>query len=153
MDKKLNLGCGDNWKELYPDYEGLDIVDFGQKHVVNIMGLANWQQASLDWNFENNSFDEVMANHFLEHFDVDQLKHIFKWVHNILKPGGIFKFVVPHKDKDKSWVLSHKTFWCEETVNWLFRDDADPVYGFGKWGKIELVTNERKDIHAKIKKL
>ena len=36
MIKKLNLGCGKNWK-LYKGYEGLDVVDFGQKYVNNVL--------------------------------------------------------------------------------------------------------------------
>ena len=145
--KKLNLGSGEAYK-LYPDYEGLDIVDFGQTYVGDVLELITSPIKYLD--FEDNYWDEVMANHFLEHFDQNNLQTIFFNTHRMLIPGGAFKFVVPHMKKEKSWVLSHKTFWNEETVKWLEREDADLVYGFGKWKILELVTNEREDIHIKL---
>ncbi len=143
--KKLNIGCGGNWR-VYPDYEGLDIVDFGQKYIMDIFNYF------LEWR-EDNAYEEVMANHFLEHFDQNELKMLFGGIFTILKVGGIFRFVVPHKDKDRSWVLPHKTFWNETTVRWLEEKEANEVYGFGKWKVEEVVTNERKDIHALLKKL
>jgi len=145
--KKLNLGCGENWKEKYPDYEGLDIIDFGQKYVGNVLKLLDEFVVTNKW------FTEVMANHFLEHFDQNELKIIFSKVHDILETGGLFKFVVPHKDKGEAWVLSHKTYWCEETIKWLEREDTDPVYGFGRWKIDRIVVNKRKDIHVWLRKI
>uniref|UniRef100_A0A7C4TXY3 Methyltransferase domain-containing protein n=1 Tax=Caldisericum exile TaxID=693075 RepID=A0A7C4TXY3_9BACT len=133
--RKLNLGCGKNWQN-YPDYEGLDIGDYGQKWKGDVLLLLV--------GFGDNSYDEVMANHFLEHFDQDQLRIIFSEVHRILKPEGKFEFIVPHKIKDRAWVLSHKTFWCEETVRFL--EEYGEEYGFGKWKIKELVVNGRLDI-------
>jgi hypothetical protein len=66
---------------------------------------------------------------------------------------GIFKFIVPHRKKAEAWVLSHKTFWDEETVRWLTREDASKVYGFGRWELVELVLNNREDIYARLKKI
>lgn len=146
--KKLNIGCGKLW-DLYSEYEGLDIIDFGQTYVMDILdflagGVPKIQYANL--------FDEVMANHFLEHFSQDQLQIIFSGVHGLLKPDGIFKFVVPHMSKERSWVLPHKTFWNEVTVRWLGEKDVNEVYRFGKWKIVEVVTNAREDIHALLEK-
>lgn len=142
---KLNLGCGDNWKEQYPDYEGLDIIDFGQKHKADVISfLIDVKRV--------NKYDEVMANHFLEHFDQNELKEIFSGVWNILRDGGIFKVVVPHKNKKRSWILSHKTFWREETFK-VLEEEIFERYGFGKWKIEKLVTNKRLDIHCWLKKL
>lgn len=140
--KKLNLGCGENWKD-YPGYEGLDIINYGQRFVCSI----------LKKNFISYNYDEVMANHFLEHFSQDELRTIFTKVHRILKPGGLFKFVVPHMDKQKSWVLSHKTYWNETVCSWLGEKEARDTYGFGSWKVKEAVVNERKDIHVKLIKV
>ena len=136
---KLNLGCGSNWKELYPDYEGLDIIDYGQKYLCDI----------LLWDSEN-QYDEIMANHFLEHFDQDQLKAIFNKIHKCLKDNGIFKIVVPHQKKERAWILSHRTYWNETVANWLGEGEARDVYGFGNWKVLEVITNERQDIHIKL---
>jgi predicted SAM-dependent methyltransferase len=145
MSKRLNLGCGPNWR-VY-DYEGLDIINYGQKYVGDAMEKLDELVVSSE------EFDEIMANHFLEHFTQDQLKYIFCRVWDLLPVGGVFRFVVPHKDKEKAWVLPHKTFWCEETVRFFEREDADFVYGFGKWKVRSLVVNGRKDIHAELVKV
>jgi len=137
VNNKLNIGCGSNWKELYPDYDGLDILDFGQKYVVDI----------LKWNSEV-TYMEVMANHFLEHFTQDELRVIFSKINKVLPINGMFRFVVPHMDKARSWILSHKTFWNEVTIKWLGEKEANKVYGFGSWRIDSIITNERKDIHV-----
>src|SRR3990167_6779570 len=115
----LNLGCGKLWKRVYPDYDGVDILDYGQKYVGDIFEILK--------SFDKNSVDEVMANHFLEHFDQDDLKVIFNEVHRILVPDGLFKIQVPHMKKGRAWVLSHKTFWCEYTFEWFNRKDCNEV--------------------------
>lgn len=143
MDK-LNLGCGSNWKEKYPDYVGIDIQDFGQGLVMDIFDF-----------FRNNSrqYDEIMANHFLEHFNQRELKSIFLGVHGSLKKGGIFKIVVPHKDRPEAWYLIHKTFFNEETFKMFDRVETDSYAEFGKWKVKSLVTNGRLDIHCELIKL
>ena len=154
--KKLNLGCGAAWKD-YPDYDGLDIIDYGQKYV----GDISWQLGSksnttpgpTEYYIPSEFFDGVMAYHFLEHFDQDQLKFIFQNVYRILKVGASFKIMVPHMKKEQAWVLMHKTFWNEFTFRWLERSDADGVYGFGKWKIKELVVNSRDDIYCELIRL
>jgi predicted SAM-dependent methyltransferase len=145
VGRKLNLGCGLNWKELYPHYLGLDIIDYGQAYVGDVIKVLP--------TIEDNAFDEVMANHFLEHFSQDEIKKIFKLVYRILKPEGIFRIVVPQLGKERAWILSHKTFWNETTVRWLAEREADIIYGFGKWKVDEILVNSRKDIHAMLRKI
>ena len=89
----------------------------------------------------------------MEHFNQDDLKLIFSGVYKILKLGGIFKIIVPHMKKERSWVLTHKTFWNEAMIKWLQEPDASIVYGFGRWSILELVTNDREDIYAELKKI
>lgn len=134
---KINLGCGPNWKEKYPGYEGLDINDYGQKWVADILVFLKRKALK-------EVYDEVMANHFLEHFTQDELITIFTGVHALLKPSGVFKFCVPHKDKATAWDLRHKTFWNENTVKSLvgFKE-------YGNWRLDNVVTNSRLDIHAR----
>lgn len=135
--KKLNLGCGPTWQEKYPDYEGLDINDYGQKWVADVLVFLKRKALK-------EVYDGVMANHFLEHFTQDELITIFTGVHRLLKPGGLFKFCVPHKDKDRAWDLRHKTFWNENTVRRIteFKE-------FGDWKLDNVVTNSRLDIHGR----
>lgn len=147
--KKLNIGCG---AKKIKGYDGLDIDDFGQKYVCNIfdfLGQGEYLMPKLD-----NMFDEVFAEHFLEHFDQDELKIIFHGVYDILKKGGIFKIIVPHKDKTKSWSLTHKTFFTVDTFS-VFEDKIfSREFGVeGKWKVLEARTNNRMDIYCEMKKL
>jgi len=146
MKLKLSLGCGQNWREQYPDYEGLDIIDFGQKYKVDVISFL------IDVK-RYGKYDEIMANHFLEHFSQNELQTIFIGVYNALKTDGTFKIVVPHKEKDEAWYLVHKTFWNEATFKMFERPDSSSVYGFGKWGIEKLVTNDRLDIHCWLRKI
>ncbi len=138
--KKLNLGCGQNWKNNYPDYDGLDIENYGQTYVGNVLELLK--------DMTSDSYDEIIANHFLEHFSQDELKIIFFEVNRILKHNCYFKFVVPHKDRPAAWDLTHKTFWNENTVTTL-----EIIKGFGNWKVENCITNSRKDIHSLLKKV
>ena len=148
--KKLNLGCGSNWKKLYPDYEGLDIVDHGQKYVVDILKFLKDGYCKSEF---IGKFDEVMANHFLEHFDQKDLKNIFLGVRLLLKKGGIFKIVVPHMKRPEAWYLVHKTFFNEETFKMFDRVNTDSYAELGKWKVKSLVTNDRGDIHCQLERL
>ena len=143
---KLNIGCGKKIKE---GYNGLDIVNFGQKFVCNI----------LDFNICE-AYDEVYAEHFLEHFTQEELKKLFRIVWLSLNPNGIFEIIVPSKEKDKAWVLTHKTFFTEET----FKAFDNPIFSYefcglayGKteniWKVKEVRTNSRKDIYCKLIKI
>lgn len=146
ITKKLNLGCGEYWKT-YPDYAGLDVGDYGQRFVGNVLDLLK-----VDGNdvapFYTCVWDEVMANHFLEHFNQEELKLLLKGIYRILRHGGIFKFVVPHKDREEAWDLTHKTFWNENTVRTL-----ESIEGFGRWKVKSCVTNDKKNIHAELIKI
>jgi predicted SAM-dependent methyltransferase len=137
---KLNLGCGINWQKNYPEYDGLDIENYGQKFVGDILEIIK--------SFQDNIYDETMANHFLEHFTQDELKFLFYEINRILKKNCIFKFVVPHKDRPEAWDLTHKTFWNENTVKTI-----EILKGFGSWRIESCVTNQRKDIHSVLRKI
>lgn len=151
MSRLLNIGCGENWKQQYPNHEGLDIVDYGQSYVLNLLDVLQDPEAE-DFQCEG-WWDEILANHILEHFNQDELKIVFAGINKILIDGGRFKFVVPHMEKPEAWVLSHKTFWNEFTVQWLASKDAKDVYGFGGWELEKMERNGRSDLHVILKKI
>lgn len=124
--KRLNVGCG---REKIEGYVGLDYTDYGQKYVRDIRdGIPGL-------------WDEIRASHFLEHLDqVDALCFLDDcW--NKCKELHI---IVPHKDKDSAWDLTHKTFYTEATFRAL------EVWEF-PWTITKMVTNKRKDIHVWMK--
>ena len=141
--RKLNIGCGEKIKE---GYEGLDTKDFGQKYVMDISAFCGSSRYEM--------FDEIYAEHFLEHFNQDELKKVFRDMWEVLKFGGIFKIIVPSKEKDESWVLTHKTFFTEYT----FKVFDNPIFAYEfcggfEWRVKELRTNERKDIYCELIKI
>lgn len=85
---KLNMGCGFNKLDGYlnVDREASckpnQIVDF----------------ESLPWPWPDNSFDEVLAFHTLEHLGEKSAVYlgIMKELWRVLKPNGLLKIAVPH---------------------------------------------------------
>ncbi len=142
--KKLNIGCGDSWK-IHEDFVGMDSYDFGQEYVTDVLGPDGIKQ------FEDDSHNVVMAEHFLEHFIQSEVKVIFNEVHRILKDSGLFKVVVPHKDHERAYVPDHKSFWVENSFRWLENEEVWPVYGFKRWEIRRITTNDRLDIHCGLK--
>lgn len=141
--KKLNIGCGE---KIIEGYDGLDKQDTGQKWVCDILEFFT--------DFDVKEFyDEVRAEHFLEHFDQDELRIIFNGVYKILKTGGIFEIIVPSKEKDSAYVLTHKTYWTEETFKVFERKIFCDDYGVPLWKIREVRTNSRKDIYCEMVKL
>jgi len=129
----IELGCGRNPRA---GYVGIDKRNFGQKYVLDIVkGLP----------FENEAINGIYASHFFEHLSQDDIIKVLNECHRVLKNGAEIWIIVPHKDNDRAYILYHKTFFTEET----FRD----LEKSGKWKTLELIKNERPDIHWKAIKI
>lgn len=48
--------------------------------------------------FEDNTFDFIFSEHFLEHFFMDEALELLKEFHRILKPFGVVRTIVPDSD-------------------------------------------------------
>jgi len=81
---KLNLGCGEDYRE------GFVNVDFRDNFKVDKVIDLN----QLPYPFENSFFDEIIVFHVLEHLD-DPFS-IMKELYRIIKPNGILHIKVPH---------------------------------------------------------
>ncbi|MFC2133513.1 methyltransferase domain-containing protein [Bacteroidota bacterium] len=79
---KLNIGCGRNILE---GYENLDIVDYGGNTICDLN--------SFPYPFEENSFDEILASHILEH--LDNFHNCITELYRIARPGAIIKVYAP----------------------------------------------------------
>ena len=79
---KLNLGCG---KTFLDGYINLDIVDYGGNKIHDFN--------SFPYPFDDNTFDEILASHVLEHLNSfhDTVSELYR----ISKPGAIIKVYVP----------------------------------------------------------
>lgn len=80
--KKLNLGCGN---KLLDDYINLDVVDYGG----NLIHDLN----SFPYPFEDNTFDEIIASHILEH--LQNFNKVITELYRISKPNAIIKVYAP----------------------------------------------------------
>lgn len=143
--KKLNIGSGKDWK-LHEGFVGIDKHDYGQEYVADVLVPGVLAQ------FKDNEFDEVMAKHFLEHFNQDDVQYILNHVHRMLKEDGVFRVCVPHAlEHEWAHAIDHRTFWTEGTFKWLEREDMWSVYKIHRWKVDWINTNERKDIHCYLK--
>lgn len=108
---RLNLGCGSRLKA---GYINLDKVDYGQEVVRDILrGLP----------FDDERFDEVVAEHFLEHIaSGEELFFVISEICRVLKPDGVFTFIVPDARGLYGFYPDHKSYWTVEAVEALIKD-------------------------------
>ena len=109
MDLRLNLGCGPGLiSSNYSNYDSSRKL-FATKviKILKINKIIDWNS---DWdtrvryrnvcklNFTENSVDEVYSSHLLEHLYLDQALKLISDIHMWLKPGGLFRIVLPDYD-------------------------------------------------------
>ena len=102
--KKLNLGCGHKLKEGYVNIDNDPSVN--PDHIVNL-GVD-------DLPFADNTFDEVMASHILEHIG-DGYISLIKELYRVCKPNAILEIFVPHHRSD--WFHDDPTHLRSITTN------------------------------------
>lgn len=146
---KLDIGCGEETtradkKKKEGRWIGIDIVDGGQEIVWNFeQGLP----------FADNSVSEVFCSHVLEHLDDPTV--LLNEINRVLKPDATAHIIVPHKDHPRANAFSHIRYCTEETFRMLdvsnVIEDWDHVYGIMPWQIDSIVTNDRMDIHVKMR--
>lgn len=106
---RLNLGAGNT---PMPSAANLD--------------LPEWDGERDRMPFDDETFDTVFAFHFLEHLTAKGVIHVLAEVQRVLKPGGTFNVVVPHRLGQMAYQdITHKTFWTEESWKVLM---SNPYY-------------------------
>lgn len=106
-DRVMNYGCG-NRKE--PGHIGVDISSNADADHVITPG------APLP--FADHSFDMVISRFVLEH--VQDLEQLLGEICRVLKPGGIFRFCVPHAlSIDMYDDPTHRKFYTLRTMNYF----------------------------------
>jgi len=131
---KVNIGCG---KNKIKDYIGIDREDFGQEYV-----------RDLDFEclpFSNNSVDEILCKHLLEH--IHDFWFVADEMWRVLKPTGKALVIVPHKDSEGAYYPGHKRYFNEFSFDGMF--DKEKVKHV--WKKLSLVVNDKKGIHLEMK--
>jgi len=122
---RLDFGCG---RTKLDGWEGIDSIDFGQKHVLNIAEQSKaWYRQNhefmtgdretppdvpryLAWPFADGSVDEVRSSHFVEHLTGEQRVFFFSELYRVMKVGATAQIVTPN------W--SHSCAYGDPTHQW-----------------------------------
>jgi len=144
---RVELGCG-NEKHQRPGHIHLDINDNGQECVWDITkGLP----------FPDDSCAEIYASHTFEHITRQDLITVLNECWRCIRPGGVLWVIVPAYNAESGLIIPHVTQFDEATFRHL-TGEMNPDYNnlacmhsrtLMAWETIELVTNERPDIHWK----
>lgn len=113
---KLNVGCG---KDVRANYINLDTVKLPGVDVVHDINKK--------FPFPSNHFDEIMANHIVEH--VLDLTKLMKEFHRILKPGGRLIIETPHFTFANAYVdPTHLHFFAFNTFKYFVKGEPNHYY-------------------------
>lgn len=106
---KLDLGCGLNKRE---GFIGVDERTFDGK--VNVV-----TDLRKPWPWANDSVDEVVASHFLEHLDGMERVHFVNELYRVLKPGAKAQIITPHWCASRAYGdVTHK--WPPVSEFWFY---------------------------------
>jgi len=101
---KLDIGCGKAKRE---GFTGLDIYDFGQGIVWNVLeGIP----------IQDSVVTEIICHHFLEHVTWERLRSVIFEMYRVCKNGAKIDIRTPHGDSADAYKLTHVTFWNEKII-------------------------------------
>jgi hypothetical protein len=104
---KLDFGCGPNPRE---GFEGVDVIDFGQKHILDLAG---------PWPWEDSSVEEAHASHFVEHLNAKERIHFVNELYRVLQVGAKCQVIVPHWASNRAYGdLTHQ--WPPVSEMWFY---------------------------------
>jgi len=106
--KALNLGCGP-WIFPNPPWINADILsNIAADEVVDI---------NEEWIWPANTFDQVWANHVLEH--AWDIKHVLHEIWRVCKPGAFVQIRLPICTWPEFWDdPTHHSHWTQQTLTW-----------------------------------
>ena len=110
---KLNLGCGIKKRK---GYFNVDVNPDVKPDMI-------WDMDKYPYPFDNNTIDKVYMDNVLEHLE-DPYK-VANEVLRILKPGGVWEFIVPYWNYTHSHRLNHKHLFSEAIVPDLIQAKHD----------------------------
>jgi hypothetical protein len=120
---KIDIGCGKNCKE---GFEGIDSIDFGQKHVGNALEVMA--------GFEDGSIEEVHCSHFIEHLTWPERVNFFNELYRVMQEGAKCTLILPHWNSMRYYGdPTHKEPMSEFTFYYLsaeWRKDNAPHVGY-----------------------
>ncbi len=143
---RLELGCGNKKHWRHDCNVRLDKIDFGQDIVWDLLnGIP----------LADNFCSHIYCSHTLEHLPQDRIIDVMNECWRVLRREGELWIVVPHMNQASAYIPVHLSRFNKVSFE-FFTGEANPDYenlseGIGRkvkmWDKIELVKNERPDIH------
>lgn len=126
---KLNLGCGNNILEGWVNLDHPRAVPFLPNPTGAELVGHDIDCPLLQLPFDDNSFEEIMARHVLEH--VRNLLPLLQELHRVTEAGGKFLVAVPYGSADGAWAdPTHvRAFFVE---SWAYF--GQPAYCFADYG-------------------
>lgn len=120
---RLDIGCGKNPRE---GFVGIDAIDFGQAHVLDVRhGLP----------FADGSVDEIHSSHFVEHLTGAERIAFFNEVYRAMKVGATAQIITPcwqhscaYGDPTHQWPPMSQ--WYPLYLNKAWRDVNAPHVGY-----------------------
>ena len=110
---RLDIGCGKGTPE---GWVGIDAIDFGQKHVLDVRkGIP----------YQDNSVDEVRSSHFVEHLTGAERIAFFNDLYRVLKKDATAQIITPN------W--SHSCAYGDPTHQWPPMSQWYPLYLHKEW--------------------
>ncbi|TXH71059.1 MAG: methyltransferase domain-containing protein [Thiothrix sp.] len=138
-DSNLDVGCGANKTE---GCLGIDRVSLPDVDIVHDLDL-------IPWPIENSKFDNIFANHFLEH-SKDIIKTLAE-LHRITKNNGKIYIRVPHYTSDNFYSdLTHKTAFAWRSFD-HFSINGKIDYNFYEPFKFEILERRIYLLNPKLK--
>src|SRR5262245_42964376 len=124
---KLDLGCGPHPRE---GFEGVDVLDYEQRHVLNLVATEPLGNGSLHaafalWPWESGSVEEVYSSHFVEHITGEERIHFFNELYRVLADKATATIVTPN------W--SHSCAYGDPTHKWPPMSGWYPLYLNKEW--------------------
>ena len=131
--KKLNLGCGD---KILPGYVNVDVVESRRGFKPDV--ICDLHQLTP---FEDNSVDEILSVHVVEHFWRWEVQDVLREWTRVLKPGGTMVLECPNLLSAAAELLNNPDAGAlpgaeGQRTMWVFYGDPswkDP-YMVHRWG-------------------
>jgi tetratricopeptide (TPR) repeat protein len=129
---KLNLGCGNDYRE------GWVNVDTG-----NCRKDLHHDIEDLPLPFADNTFDEVLMMHVLEHVERRTFPDFMRDLHRICKPDALIHIEVPYYNSRNAWTdFTHKNFFTEDSFGYFDRNshlrENGIIYGIDFTFKVDV---------------
>lgn len=152
---KLNIGCGDVYKEGYINIDGSETI--GADKVIDL------NNEKLTDHFENDTVDSIITSDIIEHFYRWEAVNLMQACFDILKQGGDIFIRVPDTEK----ILNHANFTLEQKLLFLYGGQdvpqgnpkmdktrkAHPEYFCHKYGwTLKTLSKQLEDIGFKVTK-